>query len=263
MAANASAQTRLNDATPGTRLYKWLERHRTLLECTGVLPRPPYRVLDLGSGSGLLAVWAARQGWDVTAVELEADHMAVLRQFVAAEPELQITPVQSSILASRPLLPDDAFDIVYLKDVLEHVGNYQMCLDIAYAKAKSGGLVFASTTNVICPLQSEYHGVGPFSWYPRPVKNWIVNYALNHNPGIIMHSKLPAVHWFRRGTLSQAMRRSGFRRTWDLYDLVKSTADVTGRTRYVVPLIRLAGLVPPGRHLVDLLIPGLTMVAQK
>jgi SAM-dependent methyltransferase len=67
---------------PGNDALHWNERYaatdrlwsaepnRTVEEVVG--PLPPGRALDLGAGEGRHAVWLARRGWRVTAVDFSA-----------------------------------------------------------------------------------------------------------------------------------------------------------------------------------------------
>jgi 2-polyprenyl-6-hydroxyphenyl methylase/3-demethylubiquinone-9 3-methyltransferase len=256
-----TAQQELDDFTPAV-LNDRHDRQHSLLEATGQLGQPPYDVLDLGSGSGVSAVWAARKGWSVTAVDVSADNLAVLVAQLRREPGLDIRPVVSDAVMCAGV-PDDSFDIVYLKDLIEHVPDYRGTLATACRKLRRGGLAYVATTNVVCPLQLEYHGVGPYSWYPSALKNRIRQHAMTKNPSIVRHTPYPAVHWFSRRTLRRALREAGFSRVWDLYDLIRSPQDLTRRTRLIYPFIRHARRMPLGRDIVDLAIVGLTMVAQR
>jgi 2-polyprenyl-6-hydroxyphenyl methylase/3-demethylubiquinone-9 3-methyltransferase len=238
------------------------ERQYSLLQATGQLGAPPYRVLDLGCGNGVTAVWAARRGWSVTAVDDWEEKLLLLEHQLRREPSLPITIINDDATRCGKVL-DGQYDLVYLKDLLEHVEDYQSCLANANKKLRPGGLLYVATTNVVCPLQLEYHGVGPYSWYPEWLKERIKHYAITKKPEIIRSSPCPALHWFSRRTLRRALSESGFTRTWDLYDLVRQPRDLTRRTRLIFPMIRAAQYVPFGRNFVDLFVVGLTMVAQK
>lgn len=259
--AAPTAQQLLDDFRPGV-LNDRHERQHSLLEATGVLGPPPYDVLDLGTGSGVSAVWAGRKGWRVTAVDVSEANLAVLKAHLAREPGLAVNAIVSDAVTCAGV-SDSAFDIVYLKDLIEHVQDYQGCLATAAQKLRPGGLAYLATTNVVCPLQLEYHGVGPYSWYPRWLKDRIRQYAMTVKPSIVRNTPYPALHWFTRRSLADGLRRAGFRRVWDVYDLVRRPQDLTRRTRLIYPLIRVAPLVPGGRDIVDLAVVGLTMVAQK
>jgi 2-polyprenyl-6-hydroxyphenyl methylase/3-demethylubiquinone-9 3-methyltransferase len=196
-------------------------------------------------------------------VDIEARFMAVLKDhLVHHEPDLHIEMYLDDLERGKHI-PEAVYDIVYLKDVLEHVKDYRACLATASRKLRPGGLVYIATTNVCCPIQLEYHGVGPYSWYPRWLKDRIRLYAMAHKPEIISHSPSPALHWFSRRTLQQALREAGFQQTWDLYDLIRSPQDLTRRTRLIYPFLKQAHFLPILRNLIDVFIPGLTMVAKK
>jgi 2-polyprenyl-6-hydroxyphenyl methylase/3-demethylubiquinone-9 3-methyltransferase len=259
--SHLTAQQQLDDFRPDV-LADRHERQHSLLLATGALGPPPYAVLDLGCGSGVSAVWAARRGWHVTAVDVSGDNLAVLEQHLQREPGLPIDIVVDDA-ARCDRVREGAYDLAYLKDLLEHVEDYKACLANVHRKLRPGGLLYIATTNVICPLQLEYHGVGPYSWYPRWFKDRIREYAMSRRPAIVRNTPYPALHWFSRRSLRKALKDSGFSRTWDLYDLVRTPQDLTRRTRLIFPLIRRASSVPAGRGLVDLMVVGLTMVAQK
>jgi 2-polyprenyl-6-hydroxyphenyl methylase/3-demethylubiquinone-9 3-methyltransferase len=257
-----NAQQRLDDFRPEV-LADRHERQLTLLRTTGVLGQPPYRVLDLGGGSGVTAVWAARKGWPVTVLDIDKANLEVLRRHVAREePDLSIEVIVGDVTGDPPV-PESAFDIVYLKDLVEHVEDYASCLTLARRSLKPGGLVYVATTNVLCPIQLEYHGVGPYSWYPRWLKERIRHYAMTRRPQIVAYTMYPALHWFSRRSLGRALRDAGFNRVWDIFDLIRTSQDLTRRTRLIYPLIRAASFVPMGRDMIDVLMPGLTMVAQR
>jgi len=227
--AGLTAQQQLNDFSPEA-LNDRHDRQHLLLEAPGRLGRPPYDVLDLGSGSGVSAVWAARKGWRVTAVDVSADNLQVLRDHLTQEHSLDIRLVVSDALTCAGV-GDESFDIAYLKDLIEHVPDYRATLRTACRKLRRGGLAYIATTNVVCPLQLEYHGVGPYSWYPPWLKDRIREYAMARKPSIVRNTPYPAVHWFSRRTLGRALREAGFSRVWDLYDLIRSPQDLTRRTR--------------------------------
>ena len=257
----STAQQKLDDFRPHV-LSDRHERQQTLLSATGCLGEPPYDVLDLGGGSGVTAVWAARKGWPVTIVDIDRDNLSVLTSYLGEhEADLPIRVMAEDV--TNVTLPRCAFDVAYLKDLIEHVEDYEACLRVAYDALRPGGLMYIATTNVWCPLQLEYHGVGPYSWYPKWLQDRIRRYAMSRKPSIVGHTPYPAVHWFSRRSLTSDLERSGFSRIWSIYDLVTQPRDLTRRTRLVYPLVRHAKAVPFGPAMVDLLLPGLTIVAQR
>lgn len=82
------------------------------------------RLLEVGCASGWLLKHAAERGWSVTGVELSADAVAHARSLGLTVHEGALEDVT---------LPESAFDLVYMGDVLEHVPD---CRDSAARVAK-------------------------------------------------------------------------------------------------------------------------------
>jgi SAM-dependent methyltransferase len=242
------------------------DRQLSVLEATGCFPPTPPRVLDLGAGSGVTTVWAARKGWQVTAVDIDAGNLAILEDHCRrVEPKLR--PLVRTIVrnvSEHDTFDEGEFDIVYLKDLLEHVPDYRGTLTLALTSLRIGGLIFISTTNRMCPLQMEFK-LPLYSWYPAWMKDYFVARAKTDRPDLANHTPYPALHWFTRRGLTEVLLQLGYSRTWDIYDLVRQPTDLTRRTRILYPFIRLAALPTlRGLRLIgDLLQPGLTVVAQK
>jgi SAM-dependent methyltransferase len=107
--------------TPASRRERWDERHAThdpieshepdatLVEVARELA--PGRALDLATGDGRNAIWLARQGWTVTAVDFS--RVGLERARAAAERAgVTVTWVLADLLEWQP--PRRAFDLVDL-----------------------------------------------------------------------------------------------------------------------------------------------------
>ncbi len=109
-----------------------------------LLPSPPARVADLGSGNGYLAGLLSNAGYSVTGVESSADGIEVAR---AAYPSVRF--VHASVyddLRDRVGVP---FDVVLATEVIEHLFDPQRFLSNAYSLLRPGGIAVLST---------PYHG---------------------------------------------------------------------------------------------------------
>ena len=107
------------------------------------LTAPPGRLLDVGCYTGVFMKLAAREGWDVTGVELSAWAAAFARRSGGG-------PV-----LSRPLeesgLEDRSFDVISLWDVIEHLNRPAFMLKNVHRLLKSGGIVAISTHRMDSP----------------------------------------------------------------------------------------------------------------
>lgn len=93
--------------------------------------RPGRRVLDLGCGRGELALLAAEAGWEVVAVDYSAAAIDILKETLAARPEVarRVTCVCANVAT---WVPDGAFDVVLAADLVEHLSPQE--LDSVYAR---------------------------------------------------------------------------------------------------------------------------------
>ena len=91
------------------------------------------RLLEVGCAAGLLLKRARERGWQVTGVELSGDAVANARA-------LGLDVHQGTLEAAA--LPADAFDVVYMGDVLEHVPDCRATLaEVARVLAPGGHAV--------------------------------------------------------------------------------------------------------------------------
>jgi 2-polyprenyl-3-methyl-5-hydroxy-6-metoxy-1,4-benzoquinol methylase len=206
--------------------------------CAGML-----QVVDIGCGAGTQARLWARLGHQVHGLDINAPLIEVARQR-AGEEQLEI----EFGIGSATDLPyaDRSMDVCLLPELLEHVADWQGCLNESARILKPGGLLYLSTTNWLCPLQNEFE-LPLYSWYPGFVKRQCERLALTTWPEIANHAKYPAVNWFSFYSLAAELDRRGFdcRDRFDLIDtehlglLPRLAVNLARR----LPPVRLAGHV--------------------
>jgi 2-polyprenyl-3-methyl-5-hydroxy-6-metoxy-1,4-benzoquinol methylase len=118
-------------------------------------PRPALRALDLGCASGFFLANLKKRGWDVMGIEL-ADWAAQ-----RARELFGIPVVTSDILKAD--LPNQAFDLVTLWDVIEHVPDPAAVLAKAKLAAKPDGLIVLRVPNA-ASLDARVLGVRWIDW---------------------------------------------------------------------------------------------------
>ena len=99
----------------------------------------PGRILDNGCGDGAFALLAKEHGWEVVVLELSEHDARAARQRGAF-------PVLRATVESVPLKAN-AFDIVTLWDVLDHVQDPGATLREAWRVLRPGGLVYLRVRN--------------------------------------------------------------------------------------------------------------------
>ena len=82
-----------------------------------------------------------------------------------------------------------------LPELLEHVADWQSVISEADRVLKPDGVLYLSTTNVLCPKQMEFE-LPLYSWYPGFVKRKVERLSVTSHPHLANHAKYPAVNWF-------------------------------------------------------------------
>lgn len=176
-------------------------------------------VLDIGCGAGTFAMQWARQGYRAHGVDI-GKPLIELAQRRAAEAGLDAR----FELASATHLPyaDDSMDICALPQLLEHVQDWQGCLSEAARVLRPGGVLYLSTTNVLCPLQNEFQ-LPLYSWYPGLVKRRFERLAVTTRPELANYATHPAVNWFTFFEIEAFLDRHGLR-SFDRFDMLEESS---------------------------------------
>src|SRR5688572_8580604 len=124
------------------------------------------RVLDVGCGAGSQSFVYAELGHHAVGVDVNEPLIQIARK--RAEASKASAAFQLGSAAALPF-DDASFDVCLLNELLEHVPEWQRCLDEAIRVLKPGGILYVSTTNFLCPRQQEFE-LPLYSWYPAPVK---------------------------------------------------------------------------------------------
>ncbi|KGA40498.1 MULTISPECIES: bifunctional 2-polyprenyl-6-hydroxyphenol methylase/3-demethylubiquinol 3-O-methyltransferase UbiG [Pectobacterium] len=103
------------------------------------------KVLDVGCGGGILAESMAREGADVTGLDMGAEPLQVARLH-ALESGVAVDYVQETVEAHAHAHPG-LYDVVTCMEMLEHVPDPQSVVQACAKLVKPGGHVFFSTIN--------------------------------------------------------------------------------------------------------------------
>jgi len=129
------------------------------------------RVLDIGCGGGILSEPLARLGASVVGADPSASNIAVA-QHHAAQSGLAIDYRNTSAEALAEAR--ESFDVVLAMEVVEHVTDVGLFIEVAAAMVKPAGLLFVATLNrnmksfALAIVGAEYI----LRWLPRGTHQW-------------------------------------------------------------------------------------------
>jgi 2-polyprenyl-6-hydroxyphenyl methylase/3-demethylubiquinone-9 3-methyltransferase len=176
------------------------------------------RFLDYGCGGGAFTVYAALQGAArVVGVDAEETVLATARYYARREGVEHLCHfISSEKFPSFPV--HSRFDVILLKDVIEHVQDDQALLDNVAEAIAPGGVLVISTQNSFSLnylVQGTYHRLiqGEENWY-----GWDPTHVRFYSPV----------------SLKRKLKKAGFR-------------SVAWRSAYIIPY-KLPGLPGTGRE---------------
>ncbi len=214
--------------------------------------RGPLAVADIGCGAGTQAALWAADGHDVHGLDVNEPliRLAVERAGAAG------LAIRFEVGSATDLPWGDAsMDVCLLPELLEHVADWQSCLREAARVLRRRGILYVSTSNVLCPKQEEFN-LPLYSWYPAPVKRRCERLATTSRPSIANYATYPAVNWFSFYGLREFLRPLGFR-CLDRFDVVDSSAKSRAQ-RLVLTAIRKSSVL---RFLGHVATPGTMLLA--
>lgn len=214
----------------------------------------PFDVADIGCGAGTQSRLWAESGHRVFGVDVN-EPLIRLAEKRAAEEGVSIKFEVGT--ATKLPWADRSMDVCLVPELLEHVADWQSCVKEAVRILRLGGLLYISTTNVLCPKQQEFN-LPLYSWYPGKLKRYCERLAVTTHPAIANYAKYPAVNWFSFYGLRDYLEPLGFH-CFDRFDLI----DTAGKGRFARSVVTALRGIPLLRFLGHLATPSTYLVAAK
>lgn len=137
------------------------------------------KLLEIGPGRGVFLKKASTEGFHTTAIELNSKLIDKLSKFC--------DEVYSDDLTKLNLI-ENSYDVIYFRDVIEHIPNPKIFLKEIWRILKRRGILIIDTHNIdalIFRLTKEYHTVifgfeHPLHWSPKTLKLACESVGLSH-----------------------------------------------------------------------------------
>lgn len=166
---------------------------------------PPLDVADIGCNAGTLSMIWAEQGHRVFGLDVSAELINIADKR-AQEAGLKIDYRVGS--ATDLPWPDVSMDVCLAPELLEHVQDWERCLDEFTRILKPGGILFITTSNKLCPKQQEFN-LTLYSWYPGFLKRYYEKLSVTTRRDLANYATYPAVNWFTFYGLRKALKSRG------------------------------------------------------
>jgi len=204
-------------------------------------------VADVGCGAGTQSIMWAIEGDRVHGMDINEKLVELARERARQQGATADFRIGS---ATRLPWESTSMDVCLLPELLEHVTDWEPCIDEAVRVLRPGGTLYISTTNWLCPKQQEFE-LPMYSWYPPPLKRYYEKLAVTTRGDLVNHAKYPAVHWFSFFGLRRELLARGMSDAWDRFDIMDLDSKsglskaVVGAVRAIYPLRVLAHVATP------------------
>jgi len=157
-------------------------RHGQLEYCTTMSYIHRYatrksRILEVGAGTGRYSIALAKEGMDVTAVELVEGNLEVLRENSKGIMNLKSFQGDATDLSR---FPDNSFDVTLILGPMYHlyeIGEVNSAIDEAIRVTKPGGVILFAFISVFAIMYANYfYG----NWAEGQAENFTSDYQVRH-----------------------------------------------------------------------------------
>jgi 2-polyprenyl-3-methyl-5-hydroxy-6-metoxy-1,4-benzoquinol methylase len=134
-------------------LINWLFWQRLRTAMNYIEKYVPYEnILDFGCGSGVMLPFLARQGRQITAIDIDLVPLQHMRKHIPLAENIQVLDATQTSLSQ---LPPVSFDLINALDVLEHVEDLSTTLGELLKLLKPGGRLVVSG-----PTENTFYHIG-------------------------------------------------------------------------------------------------------
>ena len=173
------------DGREDTRLFRTRHgqlEYLTTMSCIDRYAPAPCRVLELGAGTGTYSLTLAREGYDVTALELVEKNVELLCR--KAKGQARLTALQGDAL-DLCRFANDAFDLTLCLGPLYHLYSREeadRAIDEAIRVTRPGGVLLFAFLSVHAILYDNYLQSEPHTVRAGLKENFTGDFRVRHFP---------------------------------------------------------------------------------
>ena len=160
-----------------TRSRQGQLEYRTTMSFIHRFTTPQSRILEVGAGTGRYSIALAKEGMDVTAVELVDRNLEILRNNSKGMVNLQSFQADATDLSC---FEDNAFDVTLIFGPMYHLyetGEVNCAIDEAIRVTKPDGVILFSFLSVFAIMYANYfYG----NWAKGQAENYTDQYQVRH-----------------------------------------------------------------------------------
>lgn len=211
------------------------------------------QIVDIGCGAGTQThLWAA-DGHRAHGIDISAPLIDLARERAA---HMKLDATFEVCSANQLNIRDESVDVVLVSELLEHLVEWEPCVNEALRILRPGGVVYLSTTNRLCPIQQEFT-LPAYSWYPASLKKHCERLAVTTRKHWVQYASFPAVHWFSFYQLRDHLNARGVTAK-DRFDFIE-----TGESSLRGALLAAIGASRPLRFFAHVLTPYTLVVGHR
>jgi 2-polyprenyl-3-methyl-5-hydroxy-6-metoxy-1,4-benzoquinol methylase len=233
-----------------------LRRFRSIRDCILriVDQAGPLDVADIGCGAGTQSILWAELGHRVYGLDVSEPLLKLARERALRSG----LPIQFQLASASELpWPPQSMDVCLVVELLEHVAEWEICLNEFTRVLRPEGVLLLTTSNKLCPIQQEFN-LPLYSWYPGSLKRHFERLAVTTHPQLANYARYPAVNWFSFYSLRNVLSRNGFR-CLDQFD----TMDLPNKSEIKQFAVRCIRGVPLLRWLAHVATPSTVVIGIK
>ena len=123
--------------------------YRLIIEIAKKYVKPEFKILDVGSGAGTLALYFGSKGNNVLGIEISKRAVSIANQSAKLLGLKNVKFIEKKFPEEKP---DRKFDCIIFTEVIEHLEDDNEALKQIYKLLNKGGIVLISTPSKNAPL---------------------------------------------------------------------------------------------------------------